>query len=176
MQIEGLPCDELAFRKALGHFASGVAIITVVDDGIIHGTATNVFCPVSLQPPLVMISVGQQSRIRSILPRSRFYGISVLGRDQETFARHFAGRPQTSLQVSFTWQQNCPLLAGALLQLVCKITNECAAGDHMLYIGQVVYLNSSDEHAPLLFYSGRYQGVEEQSSQYPAYIYDPTLW
>lgn len=176
MQIEGLQIDSLTYRKALGHFASGVAIITTADEGAIHGMTANAFCSVSLNPPLVLICVDIHSRMHAILARSGFYGISVLGRNQEIFSRHFAGRPQEGLQVPFIWSRDCPLLDGALVHLVCRVSRTCEAGDHMLYIGLVEYLHYSDEHAPLLFYSGKYQALEEQSSQYPAYTYDSTLW
>jgi flavin reductase (DIM6/NTAB) family NADH-FMN oxidoreductase RutF len=176
MQIDGLHIDALTYRKALGHFASGVALITTAEDGAIHGMTANAFCSVSLNPPLVLICLDKSSRMHAILPRSNFYGISVLGRHQEVFSRHFAGRPQEGLHVPFVWRNNCPLLEGALAHLVCSVFRVYDAGDHTLYIGQVEYLQYSDDHAPLLFYSGKYQALEEKSSQYPAYMYDSTLW
>ena len=176
MQIEGLQIDSLTYRKALGHFASGVAVMTTADNGSVHGMTANAFCSVSLNPPLVLICIDKKSRMHAILSRSGFYGVSVLGRNQEMFARHFAGRPQGGLQASFIWRKDCPLLEGALVHLVCRVTRAHDAGDHTLYIGQVEYLDYSDEHAPLLFYSGEYQALEEQSAQYPAYMYDSSLW
>ncbi len=176
MQVEGLQIDPLSYRKALGHFASGVTVITTVHEGAAHGMTANAFCSVSLNPPLVLISIDNHSRMQSLLAHSGFYGVSVLGRNQESFSRHFAGRPQENLRVSFVWQKDCPLLEGALVHLVCHIVNTHIAGDHTLYIGRVEYLHYSDEHAPLLFYSGKYQALEEQRSLYPAYITDPSLW
>jgi flavin reductase (DIM6/NTAB) family NADH-FMN oxidoreductase RutF len=176
MQIEGLQIDPLTYRKALGHFASGITVITTVHEGVIHGMTANAFCSVSLNPPLVMISIDQQSRMHTLLAQSGFYGVSVLGRNQEAFSRHFAGRPQGGLQIPFIWREECPLLEGALVHLVCQVCDAHPAGDHTLYIGLVKYLDYSDEHAPLLFYSGKYQVLEEQSARYPAYLYDPSLW
>jgi flavin reductase (DIM6/NTAB) family NADH-FMN oxidoreductase RutF len=176
MQIEGLQIDSLTYRQALGRFASGVAVITTVDNGTVHGMTANAFCSVSLNPPLVLICIDKKSRMHGLLSRSGCYGVSVLGRNQEMMARHFAGRAQAGLQVAFIWCKDCPLLERALVHLVCRVAEAHEAGDHTLYIGQVEYLDYSDEHAPLLFYSGKYQVLEEQSAQYPAYMYDSSLW
>jgi|SRR6266700_5217129 len=176
MQIDDLQIDAVTYRKALGLFASGVAVITTVDGGAIHGMTAHAFCSVSLNPPLVLICIDEKSPMHAILARSGFYGISVLGRNQEIFSRHFAGRPQEGLHVPFIWRKDCPLLESALVHLVCSVIRTCEAGDHTLYIGKVEYLHYADDHAPLLFYSGKYQALEEQSSQYPAYMYDSTLW
>ena len=176
MQIDDLQIDESSYRKALGHFASGVALITTTEGGFVYGMTARAFCPLSVQPPLVMICIDEKSSVHQHITSSGLFGVSVLGRNQEIFSRHFAGRPQEGLHIPFTWQQDCPLLEGALLHLVCSVIRTCEAGDHMLSIGQVTYLHSTDDHAPLLFYSGKYQALEEQSSHYPAYMYDSTLW
>jgi flavin reductase (DIM6/NTAB) family NADH-FMN oxidoreductase RutF len=176
MQIEGLQIDPLTYRKALGHFASGITVITTVYEDVVHGMTANAFCSVSLNPPLVMICIDKNSRMHTLLAQSGFYGVSVLGRHQEVFSRHFAGRPQEGLQVPFIWCEDCPLLEDSPVHLVCRVSDAYPAGDHTLYIGQVKFIQYSDEHAPLLFYSGKYQALEEQSAKYPAYLYDPTLW
>jgi flavin reductase (DIM6/NTAB) family NADH-FMN oxidoreductase RutF len=176
MQGEGFEIDSLTYRKALGRFTTGVTVITTVNDGKIHGMTANAFCSVSLHPPLVLIAVDQKSRMNEQLARSGLYGVSVLARNQEAISRHFGGRPQDGLQVSFEWQKGCPVLEGALAQLVCRISEAHVAGDHTLYIGQVEYLQYSDEHAPLLFYSGAYKALGEQATEVPLFMYDPSLW
>lgn len=177
MQFDDVQMDSLTYRKALGHFASGVAIITTTDEGTIHARTASAFCTVSLNPPLVLICIDKESRMHSILARSGFYGISVLGRNQEIFSRYFAGRPPADdFHVPFIWHKHCPLLEGALTHVVCKVSKTYETGDHTLFIGQVEYLDATDDHAPLLFYSGKYQALEEQSPQYPAYMYDSNVW
>lgn len=175
MQIEALQIDPFAYRKALGHFTSGVTVITTAIKGTVHGMTANAFCSVSLNPPLVLISIDKKAAMHELLTQSGLYGVSVLAQNQEAYSRHFAGQPQANLPVLFTWREHCPLLAGTLAQLVCRVTDIHPAGDHTLYIGQVEYLSYSDEHAPLLFYSGKYQALEGQATG-PVFIYDPSWW
>ena len=175
MQIEALQIDRFAYRKALGHFTTGVTVITTATRGTVHGMTANAFCSVSLDPPLVLISIDKKAYMHEVLAQSGFYGVSVLAQNQEAYSRHFAGQPQENLPVLFTWRKNCPLLEGALAQLVCSITDTHSAGDHTLYIGQVEYLSYSDEQPPLLFYSGKYKALEGQSAG-PVFIYDPSWW
>lgn len=175
MQIEALQIDPFAYRKALGHFTSGVTVITTAIQGSVHGMTANAFCSVSLNPPLVLISIDKKAAMHELLAQSGLYGVSVLAQNQEAYSRHFAGQLQENLPILFTWRENCPLLAGTLAQLVCRVTDIHPAGDHTLYIGQVEYLRYSDEHAPLLFYSGKYQALEGQAAG-PVFIYDPSWW
>jgi flavin reductase (DIM6/NTAB) family NADH-FMN oxidoreductase RutF len=176
MRIETLQIDSSTYRKALGHFCSGVTVITTVYESKIHGMTANAFCSVSLNPPLVLISVDQKSHMHRLLAQSGFYGVSVLARNQESLSQHFAGRPQQDLHLPFIWRKDCPVLEGALVQLVCRVTEAHPAGDHVLYIGQVEYLQYSDEHVPLLFYSGKYKALEEQATETPLFMYDPSWW
>ncbi len=175
MQSEALEIDPFTYRKALGHFSSGVTVITTAIHGIVHGMTANAFCSVSLNPPLVLISVDKKAAMHELLTQSGFYGVSVLAQNQEAYSRHFAGQPQENLPILFTWHKDCPLLEGTLAQLVCRVTNTYPAGDHTLYIGQVEYLSYSDEHLPLLFYSGKYKSLEGQATG-PVFIYDPSWW
>lgn len=175
MQMEALQIDPLAYRKALGHFTSGVTVITTAIKGTVHGMTANAFCSVSLNPPLVLISIDKRTHMHELLAQSGFYGVSVLAQNQEVYSRHFAGQPHENLPVLFTWRKNCPLLEGTIAQLVCRVTDIHSAGDHTLYIGQVEYLSYSDEQPPLLFYSGKYQSLEGQSTG-AVFIYDPSWW
>ncbi len=131
-----------------------------------HGMTANAFCSVSLEPPLVLVSVDNRSHMHTFLAQSGRYGVSVLARDQEWLSRHFSGQSQEHLQVSFTWYEDYPLIEGSLAQLICKVVHVYPAGDHTLYIGQVERLAYSSNGDPLLFYAGKYQALEAQSSDY----------
>ena len=152
--------DPRTFRKALGHFASGVTVITTVQEGRVRGMTATAFCAVSFEPPLVLVCVENQRHMHRLLRQSGCYGVSILARSQEALSRHFAGRSQEGLQVPFVWYEGCPLIGGAVAHLICKVITAHPAGDHTLYIGQVEYLGYSDEGAPLLFYRGKYQTLE----------------
>lgn len=153
--------DSLQFRRALGRFASGITVITAAHEGTVHGMTANAFVSVSLDPPLVLISVDNRSQMHQKLSQSGQYGVSILAEGQEAFSQHFAGRAQEGLEIPFVWREGVPLLEGALAHLVCRVVNVHPEGDHTLYIGQVEHLNHKDG-VPLIFYSGRYAGLEQE--------------
>jgi flavin reductase (DIM6/NTAB) family NADH-FMN oxidoreductase RutF len=161
MNITSQTCDPATFRKTLGHFASGVTVITTNYGGMIHGMTANAFCSLSIDPPLVMVSIANRSRMHRMLTQSQHYGVSILAWSQEPLARHFAGCPQTELQIPFFWRAGCPLIDGSVAQLPCQLVATYPVGDHALYIGQVEYLEYSDETAPLLFYGGNYRALDD---------------
>lgn len=147
------------FRQVMGRFATGVTVVTTVEKDAVHGMTANGFLSVSLRPPLVLVSLGR-CRMNEMLPRSGRYGISVLAHDQQHFAAHFAGQKRSAVEPAFTWQNDLPLLEGALAHLVCRVVDVHRAGDHVLWIGEVEYLDHRDDE-PLLFYTGRFGTVQE---------------
>ncbi len=153
--------DSLEFRRALGRFASGITVVTTEHEGSVHGMTANAFVSVSLDPPLVLVSVDNHAKMHEILPLSGRYGISILRDSQEDLSRHFAGRPRNGTEVSFTRRNGVPLLEDALAHLACGVVDTHPAGDHTLYIGRVDYLDYRDG-APLLYYTGAYRHLEVQ--------------
>jgi flavin reductase (DIM6/NTAB) family NADH-FMN oxidoreductase RutF len=150
-------------RQVMGRFATGVTVVTTLERDTIHGMTANAFLSVSLHPPLVLVSLGR-CRMSEMLPRTHRYGVSILAHDQEHFADHFAARARTPVEPEFVWQEGLPLLDGALAHLVCRVVDVHPAGDHVLWIGEVEFLNHRDGE-PLLFYTGRFgtlRQVEER--------------
>ncbi|MGI8650203.1 MAG: flavin reductase family protein [Rubrobacter sp.] len=160
--------DPLDFRRTLGLFASGITVITTKHEDQIHGMTANAFVSVSLDPPLVLVSIDNRANMLEILPKSGCYGVSVLSDEQEQMSQHFAGRPKVDEPPEFIEREGIPLLDGALAHLVCKVVEAYPAGDHTLYIGRVEYLDYHDGH-PLLFYTGGYRNLDVQLS-------DPYVW
>jgi flavin reductase (DIM6/NTAB) family NADH-FMN oxidoreductase RutF len=144
------------FRHALGRFASGVTVITAQHQGQTHAMTANAFVSVSLDPPLVLVSLDNQSNMHRILPEARRYGVSVLAEDQEPLSNHFAGKRDPELHAGFTLREGIPLLDGAIAHFIVEVTEVHPAGDHTLYLGRVMHLEWR-EGRPLLFYAGRYQ-------------------
>jgi flavin reductase (DIM6/NTAB) family NADH-FMN oxidoreductase RutF len=143
------------FRKTLSRFATGVTVITIAHDEHVHGMTANAFMSVSLNPLLVLISVGHNAQMHKLLGLESRYGVSILSDDQEGLSRHFGGRPVNGLEISFVHEHGVPLLKGAIAHIVAKVVDMHEAGDHTLFIGEVEYLQ--DHHGnPLLFYSASY--------------------
>lgn len=147
--------DPQLFRRTLGHFATGVTVITVAHEGNVRGMTANGFMSVSLDPPLVLVSVAKRAHMHALLGPGTRYAVSVLADDQEAISRHFAGRPNPELAIRFTWQDGVPLLRGAVAHIAAEVVDAHPAGDHTLFIGRVMHLDVGTGRA-LLFYAGLY--------------------
>lgn len=126
------------FRGSLGRFATGVAIVTF--DGVTkrHGITVNSFTSVSMEPPLVLVSIARNSKAHDELA-GRPFSVNILGAEQQQLALHFAGRPGPEPR----WIEGdiAPRLAGVLAYFECKPWAAYDGGDHTLYVGEVVDFN-----------------------------------
>jgi flavin reductase (DIM6/NTAB) family NADH-FMN oxidoreductase RutF len=153
--------DTKAFRNALGRFATGVTVVTTLEDARPHGMTANAFMSVSLSPPLIVVSVDHRSNMHRILPGSRRFGVSVLAEHQESLSNHFAGRPQEGLDIAFATRHGIPLIDGALAVFVARLVEAHPAGDHTLYVGEVEYFETCEDR-PLLFHAGKYRRLPDE--------------
>ncbi|HYW62798.1 MAG TPA: flavin reductase family protein [Bradyrhizobium sp.] len=152
--------DPRDFRNALGTYATGVTIITAAaSDGKPVGITCNSFASVSLNPPLVLWSLGMFSQSLSAFQNASHFAVHVLGAPQRELARKFA----TSAADKFAgveWTPglgNAPLLGGAVARFECRTADRYYGGDHVIFLGAVeAYTYTSAE--PLLFARGGYGG------------------
>jgi flavin reductase (DIM6/NTAB) family NADH-FMN oxidoreductase RutF len=158
--------DAQLFRRTLGRFATGVTVITVAHLEHPHGMTANAFMSVSLHPPLVLISIGQNANMYNLLALDTRYGVSMLSDDQEALSRHFGGRPMDRLEIAFAWENGVPLLKGAIAHMVARVVDVHPAGDHTLFIGLVEYVQVR-HGSPLLFYASSYG---QMTNRHPADI------
>lgn len=105
---------------------------------------------VSLDPPLVLVSLDNRSRTKPVLERAGRYGVSVLAEEQRALSDHFAGRPQEGLEIAFEERAGVPLLKGALAQVAARVVAVYPGGDHTLFLGGGVPLLAGREAPPLL--------------------------
>ena len=147
------------FRQVLGHFATGVTVITVRDpDGRPTGLTASAFTSVSLDPPLILVCVDHKSQSYPSLIVSKTFAVNILSLDQEAVSRRFA---TTKIEnkfegVPFTLSPlGLPLIDSALAQLECATVNIHPEGDHSIFIGRVERSQSA-AGAPLVYYRGRY--------------------
>jgi flavin reductase (DIM6/NTAB) family NADH-FMN oxidoreductase RutF len=156
----GQSFDPREFRNALGRFASGVTVVTTQYEGQTHGMTANAFVSVSLNPPLVLVSLDNRSFMHRILSSVGRYGVSVLAEDQDRLSNHFAGHTIEGLHIRFATRSGMPLIEGSVAYFVVNVLDAHPAGDHTLYIGRVEHFELR-EGKPLLFFSGRYQQLRE---------------
>lgn len=156
------PDPALAFRRTLGMFATGVTVITTRIGEQVHGMTANAFMSVSLEPPLVLISVDRRARMNALLGEGKRFGISVLADEQEALSDHFAGRSRGGpVEARFLSVKETPLLEGAVAHLVARIVRSYWGGDHSLFLGRVEYARYG-EGRPLLFHAGKYERLPER--------------
>jgi flavin reductase (DIM6/NTAB) family NADH-FMN oxidoreductase RutF len=153
--------DPEVMRSTLGRFCTGVTAVTTAVDGEVHAMTANAFTSVSLDPPLVLVSIDHRTKMHRLLPASARYGVSVLGCEQERTAWHFAGRPMSDHGDLFEWAAGVPLVRGAIAHVGCSLHAQHEAGDHTLYLGLVEYLDSRPGD-PLLFHGGAFERMAQQ--------------
>lgn len=150
--------DDRLFRDAMGKFATGVTVLLTENEGEIHGMTANGFMSVSLEPKLVVISIGHKARFLEKVTKAQKYTVNILAEDQEYYSRHFAGQPIEA--VEFDTLAGQPVLKGVVAQIVCDVVSEHVEGDHTLFIGKVADIRVDDQN-PLLFFGGKYRQLTE---------------
>lgn len=145
-------------RDCLGLFATGVTIVTCRNEGRAHGFTANAFTSVSLDPPLVLVSVARRARASAALAEVPF-AVHVLAAGDLARAWHFAGRPQADLDLRWSAPAaDPPLLDDALAVIECEPWQSHDGGDHVLHLGRVRRVLMG-EGAPLLFFRGGFHGL-----------------
>jgi flavin reductase (DIM6/NTAB) family NADH-FMN oxidoreductase RutF len=151
------PVEPTSLRRVCGLFTTGVTVITTGPDGDADGTTVNSFTSVSLEPPLVLFCLHQQSRLHTLLEQSGGFTVNFLSGRQQPLARHFAGRRSTAFEGvphHFT-EDGLPVLSEALAYLTCTTVDIHTAGDHDIVIGEVVDLGVPEHgQEPLVFFDG----------------------
>ncbi len=158
------------FRAALARLAAGVVLVTAHDPddgprGEDVGMTATAFVSVSLEPPLVLVSVRNDSRMDDLLARVDRWAVSVLAEGQRQTAGRFAMKGRVSDRLLFAdipWERGAasgaPLVGGALATLECRTEQRVPAGDHTLVIGRVLTAHAPDsEDGPLTYFRGRYR-------------------
>jgi flavin reductase (DIM6/NTAB) family NADH-FMN oxidoreductase RutF len=149
------------FKRTLGLWPSGVTVITTLREGTPHGMTASSFSSLSLEPPLVLVSLDQKCRLHQFLPGTRRYGVSILAKDQDALSTHFAGRHNENLRIPWIEAEGLPFLDGAIAHLACDVHEIFPGGDHMIYVGRITHVQVWPEREPLLFHSGKYRVLEE---------------
>ena len=152
------PIDPRDFRNALGSYATGVTIITAADsDKKPYGLTCYSFASVSLNPPLVLWSLGLYSSSLSIFQNASHFAVNVLGASQQALANSFAKSSEDKFN-GLKWTPglgNAPLLAESVANFQCRSVNRYYGGDHVIFLGAVeAYFYNHKE--PLLFAGGNY--------------------
>jgi flavin reductase (DIM6/NTAB) family NADH-FMN oxidoreductase RutF len=146
-------------RDAMGHFATGVTVVTALEGpGRPVGSTANAVSSVSLHPPLIMVSLRNESETLAALIEAGHFAVNVLHEGQEPLANRFARRDAAWKGVPWTLRDGrAPVLEGALATLECVVHDLADGGDHRIVVGRVAAVDHPDDHVPpLVFYRGNY--------------------
>ncbi|OLF18985.1 3-hydroxy-9,10-secoandrosta-1,3,5(10)-triene-9,17-dione monooxygenase reductase subunit [Actinophytocola xanthii] len=158
----GSVVDPAAFRAALGHFCTGVTVVTSVDSGEPVGFACQSFAALSLEPPLVLFCPSRTSRTWPLIEQHGRFCVNVLGHDQADLSRRF-GTAGADKFAGVPWSpapSGSPVLEGVLTWIDCTVEQVHDGGDHHVVLGRVTTLGPHRPHRPLLFYRGAYAATE----------------
>ncbi len=153
-----MPFDPALFRSILGHFATGVTIVTARDDDLRdHGMTASAFCSLSLDPPLVLACVERTTEMYRVLSTVTQFAVNVLREDQEALSRRFAEIMDDRFEgIGFDrGLTGAPLLHDVVATLECRLRDRLPGGDHQIFVGEVI----SGEvlgGRPLIYYRGGY--------------------
>ncbi len=157
-----MPLDDSLLRAVLGRFATGVTVVTARDDeGRALGLTVNAFLSVSLDPPLVLVSLSAASATRAAILETGAFAVNVLAEDDEALAVRFSrGRRAVRFRGidASEARTGSPVLARALAWLDCEVRTSFEAGDHTLVLGEPLETRAR-EGRPLLFYESRFREV-----------------
>lgn len=155
------PFEQARYREVLGHFASGITVVTAVEDGAPIGFTCQAFTALSLDPPLVALAPGKNSTSWPRIAEAGTFCVNILASDQEALCRDFAVSGGDKF-VGVGWtpaSQGAPILDGSLAWVECAFVVAHDAGDHELVVGRVLDLGVHGGR-PLLFYRGGFGGFE----------------
>jgi flavin reductase (DIM6/NTAB) family NADH-FMN oxidoreductase RutF len=144
-------------------YPAGVAVLTVDAGGERLGLTVSSLVPLSLEPPLVGVSIAREAAIHELLREAGGFAVSLLAADQEAVAQHFArGVPPIAHWHGIAHREGArgaPLLEDALGWLECSLSAEWPAGDHTLFVGEVLESELGRAQPPLLYLDRRYRGA-----------------
>ena len=154
--------DQDSFRSVLGRFASGITVITTHDaNGTPHGMTVSAFSSLSLDPPLVLVCIGNDATMAPVMAQATSFAVNVLAETQESLSRRFAGKVDDRFAGAgyVEGELGDAVLDDVLASMQCRIVARHQAGDHVIVVGHVEQAAARDAK-PLLYYRGGYAQLE----------------
>lgn len=160
------PFDGRTFRRAVGSFPTGVTVVTSGGSDEPFGMTANAFCMVSVDPPLVLVCVLSATRGARTITQNGVFAVNVLTEDQEALSHYFASRDRprgghafknVGHQIAIT---GSPILDHVAAYLDCRVVASHDAGDHIVFMGEVLALGLDHDARPLVYHRARYRRIE----------------
>jgi flavin reductase (DIM6/NTAB) family NADH-FMN oxidoreductase RutF len=159
------PPDKASFRHVMGHFASGVTVMTTTA-GRLHGMTVSAFASQSLDPLLILVSVERSTVMHQLVMQSRAFALNILDEHGEGTARFFADNARLNAPefreggYHLGAMTGSPILKEAAAYFEARLHSTLEAGDHTIFVGEVVALEVVREAAPLIYYRSGYRRLD----------------
>jgi 4-nitrophenol 2-monooxygenase / 4-nitrocatechol 4-monooxygenase, reductase component len=149
--------DAASFRHVIGHFASGVAVITTRHDGRAHGMTASAVCSLSLEPPMLLACASRRSPTQAAILATGSFAVNILRERQHAIATRFAGPHEDKFEgiAQHAGRLGTPLLSDALARIECDVVDTLVGGTHRVFLGAVRHAEV-DDGSPLAYYRGRF--------------------
>jgi flavin reductase (DIM6/NTAB) family NADH-FMN oxidoreductase RutF len=154
-------------RDLMARFATGVTVVAARHGPLLAGMTANAIATISIDPPLLMVSIARKAETHGAIIGSHAFAVSVLADDQRELAECFA-QPTTAAKLTrfcdAAWHEaetGSPILEGALAYFDCRLTERHDGGDHAIFMGDIVAAGYRDDAAPLLWYGSGYRTLAE---------------
>ena len=146
------------FKKTLSKFTTGITVVCVKNKGKLYGKTVNSFNSLSLNPPLVLFSLGNYSLSIKTFYESKFLTINILSKNQKNISDYFSKKSQNSKKIDFSeGDNNTMFIKDCIANLECKLIDKIKKGDHIIFVCKVINVKYNDKLEPLSYYNSKYQ-------------------
>ncbi len=152
--------DRDAFKQVMGRWTTGVTIVTARAGDAIHGMTVSAFTEVSLEPPLVLVCADKSSNTHPLIAEGGVFAVNILARNQAALSDKFASKQDEHLRFEgVDWsmaETGSPILPDTVAALDCRVHAAHESGDHVIYLGEVLWTRCDPDKSVLLYSSGTY--------------------
>ncbi len=145
------------FKKTLSKFSTGITVVCVKNNNSIYGKTVNSFNSLSLNPPMVLFSLGNYSSSIKKFLRTKFLSINILSSKQKKISENFASTTPNLANIKFIEGRNkTAIIPNCIANLECKLIDKIKKGDHIIFICKILELKSNDKLKPLVYFNSKY--------------------
>jgi flavin reductase (DIM6/NTAB) family NADH-FMN oxidoreductase RutF len=151
------------YRRVMGHFLTGVTVVTAIDDGQLKGFTANAFSALSIDPPLLLVCPSYRSSTYRSLQSAGRFSVHLLAQGQEDLARTFASKEKDKAD-RYRWrisERGCPILDDTMGTIECRWFREYEGGDHAIVLGAVEAMSLRSDLKPLVYFRGDLFGLAD---------------
>ena len=145
------------FKKTLSKFSTGITVVCIRNNNLIYGKTVNSFNSLSLNPPMVLFSLGNYSSSIKKFSKTKFLSINILSSKQKKLSDNFASSAPKVENINFIEGKNkTVIIPNCIANLECKLMDKIKKGDHIIFICKILQLQSNDKLKPLLYFNSKY--------------------